>query len=87
LIFGQPTNHQYKLYRGTSLAAAQVSGLVALLFSVDASLSATQVRGYIAIYTQKVEGYNGITAWNEKTGRGQIDAYRTIDAALRNVLP
>jgi len=86
-IWTTTTNNQYKPYRGTSLAASQVSGLVALLFSLDSSLSANQVRGYIEIYTQKVEGYNGTGGWNEKTGWGRIDVYRTLDAASHKVLP
>jgi len=86
-IWTTTTSNQYKPYRGTSLAASQVSGLVALLFSMDPSLSANQVRGYIKIYTQKVEGYNGTNGWNEETGWGRIDVYRTLNAALFKTLP
>ena len=86
-IWTTTTNNQYKPYRGTSLATPQVSGLAALLLSVEPSLNADQVRGYIKIYTQRIEGYDGTNAWNEETGWGQIDVYRAIDAASRKVLP
>ncbi|MBN1993601.1 MAG: S8 family serine peptidase [Anaerolineae bacterium] len=80
-IWTTALHNRYKPQRGTSLAAAQVAGLAALLFAVDPSLSATQVKSYIETYARPVAGYDYIAGWNEETGRGCIDVYGALWAA------
>jgi len=83
-IWTTTINNQIKRCYGTSLAAPQVAGLAALLFSMEPPLSATQVRAYIETYTQEVEGYNYTNGWNEETGWGRIDVYGALHAASLN---
>ena len=83
-IWTTTLNNQYKRYRGTSLAAPQVAGLAALLFSIEPPLRAHQVRAYIETYAQKVDGYHYTNGWNEETGWGRIDVYSALYAASLN---
>ena len=80
-IWTTTINNQYKRSDGTSLAAPQVAGLAALLLSIEPHLSVTQVKDYIEMYTQKIEGYQYVRGWNEETGWGRIDVYRVLYAA------
>jgi subtilisin family serine protease len=83
-IWTTTINNQYKKCGGTSLATAQVSGLAALLFAMEPPLSADQVRSYIEANAQKIDGYQYTEGWNEETGWGCIDIYRTLSAASLN---
>ena len=83
-------NRDYtKNFGGTSAACPHVSGLAALMLSVNPNLTGTQVKNIIEQTARKVRnetynyqdmpGYiNG--TWNQYTGYGLIDAYAAIKA-------
>jgi hypothetical protein len=63
---------------GSSAAAAHVSGVAALLFSVDPDLDAAAVRGALCAATRPLEG----RAWSVAHGHGLVDARAALDAGL-----
>ena len=75
---------------GTSFAAPHVSGVAALILSVNPNLTSQQVRDIIEQTAQKVGGYtysnnptlhpNG--SWNNEMGYGLVDAYKAVSLAL-----
>lgn len=85
-----PVN-QVEFDKGTSLACPHVSGLAALMLSVNPLLNAEQLQATIDSTCFKLDGYGyGYTypygSWNPKTGYGLIDAGRAVRAAL-NLVP
>lgn len=70
---------------GTSMAAPHVSGVAALILSINPCLSAQQVRDIIELTAQKVGGYSYTTTagrpngtWNNEMGYGLVDAYAAV---------
>lgn len=83
------TTNSYMSADGTSFAAPQVSGIAALILSVNPNLSALQVRNIIESTAQKVGGYtysgtSGRTngTWNNQMGYGLVDAKAAVLKAL-----
>lgn len=82
-------NNQTGYGSGTSFACPHVSGIAALILSVNPNLSAQQVRNIIESTAQKVGGYaytgtsgrsNG--TWNNQMGYGLVDAKAAVLKAL-----
>lgn len=83
---GNYSNYDYHRYfNGTSAACPHVSGLAALILSVNPLLNVEQVSDIIEQTAQKVGGYsyqvdtnrpNG--TWNEEMGYGLIDAHAAL---------
>ena len=74
---------------GTSFATPHVSGIAALMLSVNPNLTGQQVRNIIESTAQKVGGYNyQQTAnhpngtWNYEMGYGLVDAYAAVQKAM-----
>ena len=72
-------------FGGTSAAAPHVSGVAALILSIDSNLTWQQVRDIMELSAQKVGGYDytlGAThtngTWHEEMGYGLLDAYRSV---------
>lgn len=77
---------------GTSYAAPQVSGIVALMWATDPDLPVWRVRNIIEQTTRKVGGnaYETIPerlngTWNQFVGYGLVDAYTAISAVSGTV--
>ncbi len=69
----------YTTTGGTSLAAPQVSGTIALMLSVNSNLSPAEVRG---ILRQTAEDINGATkVFEVQTGYGRLNALRAVQQA------
>ena len=73
---------------GTSVAAPVVSGIAALILSVNPCLSQKQVRDIIEKISQKVGGYSYINTagrpngtWNNQMGYGLVDAFAATQMA------
>lgn len=78
-------NNGTATWSGTSMAAPHVSGLVALILSVNPNLNGKQVRDIIENTAQKVGSYNYTTTsgrtngrWNNEMGYGLIDAAKAV---------
>jgi hypothetical protein len=70
----------YYFSNGTSMATAHVSGLAALIWSLEPGLGAVQVTGVITTTAQDVHNLG----WDTRTGWGRIDAQAAI---LHSVQP
>ncbi|MBO4581456.1 MAG: S8 family peptidase [Bacteroidales bacterium] len=79
-------NSTYTFSDGTSFAAPHISGVAALIYSVNPNLNGQQVREIIETTAQKLNGYifqpassdhpNG--TWNNEVGYGLVDAYAAV---------
>ncbi len=69
-------NSSYAKASGTSVAAAQVSGLAALLVSANLNLTPSQVEEIIERNAEHLP--SGHDEWNQKYGYGRINAARTL---------
>lgn len=78
-------NNSYMFSDGTSFAAPHVSGVAALMLSVNPNLTGQQVQDIIESTAQKVGNYsyqsnvnhpNG--TWNNEMGYGLVDAYAAV---------
>lgn len=87
-IMSTVLNNKYETHFGTSLAAPHVSGIAALILSINPDLTQKEVVNIIESTTQKVgilryapkeDRPNG--TWNEEMGYGLVDAYAAILAA------
>ena len=67
-----PVDGDYCIARGTSMAAAIVSGVAALVWSVDPSLSADEVRGVLFATAAPLAGNSN------EVGRGLVDAAAAV---------
>src|SRR5690606_1276764 len=73
---------------GTSMATPHVSGVAALILSVNPNLTAKQVQDIIESTAQKIGNYSYTNTagrtngdWNEQMGYGLIDAYAAVQMA------
>lgn len=76
--YGDPRGDYYKYAGGTSSATAIVSGVAALVLSVDADLTSDQVQGIL----QCTADDKGSSGWDEYYGWGRINAHRACQTAL-----
>ena len=82
-------SNYYAVGSGTSLAAPHVTGIAALIFSINPNLTSGQVKNIIEQTAQKIGNYsyNNSSAhpngtWNNQVGYGLVDAYAAVKAAL-----
>ncbi|KIM06337.1 MAG: hypothetical protein KU28_09020 [Sulfurovum sp. PC08-66] len=71
----------YTFFSGTSASAPIVSGVVALMLSVNPDLTPKEVREIIITNAQKIGGVEYIAGWNRQYAYGKIDAYKAVLAA------
>lgn len=73
-------------YNGTSAACPNAAGVMALILSVDSSLTVEQARAIIDSTAEKVGGYSYSTSkvygmWSSELGYGRVNAYQAVLAA------
>lgn len=73
---------KYKAASGTSLAAPQVTGVVALMLSVNPNLSPSQIKNKIINTCTKLSGYEYVSGWESHVGYGLLNAFAAVVAAL-----
>ena len=74
-------NSSYGYLGGTSMAAPAVSGVAALLFAYDPSLSAEDARTILEQTATPI----GSDGWNSQTGHGEVDAYHALQVASAEI--
>lgn len=79
--YGVSENYGY--LAGTSMAAPHVSGIAALMLSVNPSLTPSQIRTIIQLSADKVAGMSGQNFTNYY-GYGRVNAYKAIKYTLEN---
>ena len=91
-IYSSVLNNQYKNDGGTSYAAGYVSGIAALILSINPNLTREEVVNIIETTAQKVGEYDyspteGRTngKWHEEMGYGLVDAYAAVLAARNTI--
>jgi subtilisin family serine protease len=76
-------NNQYASYSGTSMASPHVTGLAALLRSVNPALTVDQVRTFITAFAVDL----GSPGEDDLFGFGRVDALASVTAVLGPTLP
>jgi hypothetical protein len=79
-------------FNGTSAAAPHVTGIAALVLSINSSLTVQDVRDAIEISAEKVGGYTytintgerSDLTWNSEMGYGRVNAYRALIYTIEN---
>lgn len=82
-IFSTSLNNGYSTDDGTSFAAPQVSGTIALMLSVNPTLTPDTIRSILRSTCTKLSGYTYTSGWNNETGYGLLNTY----AAVSSVIP
>ncbi len=73
----------YRFLSGTSMATAQVSGLVALMFSLNPHLTTEEVRALLSENAVDL----GAAGFDPEFGWGRVDAAATLEAVPADVTP
>jgi subtilisin family serine protease len=77
-IFTTTLNNSYASVDGTSFAAPIVSGVVALMLSVNPSLTPQNIRNILTTTADKVGGYTYLNGRSNEVGYGRVNAYRAV---------
>lgn len=73
----------YALYQGTSMAVPHVAGVVALMLSVNATLTPAQVKSYLQSSVRAhPAGSTCVIAYPGKCGAGMLDALAALNTVL-----
>ncbi len=71
-------SNSYAFDSGTSFAAPQVAGVVALMLSINPSLSPSQIRSKLRRACSKLSTYSYSNGWNEEVGYGLLNAFNAV---------
>ncbi len=79
-IYGTKINNDYGSDSGTSFAVPQVSGVAALMLSVNPTLTPDNIRSVLRSTCTKLSGYSYTSGWNNEVGYGLLNAYAAVSA-------
>jgi serine protease len=82
-----PVADDYAFYQGTSMATPHVTGVVSLMFSVNASLSPTQVRQKLENTARTFPTGTGRDCTTLTCGAGIVDAAAAVTSASNTTAP
>ena len=78
----------YATFNATSLSAAITSGTVALMLSVNSTLSPSQIRSILRNTAKKLTGYSyNSSGWNQYVGYGELDPLAAVLFACNTAFP
>ena len=72
------TDGKYWAILGTSFAAPQVAGVVALMLSINPTLTPSQIRNTLQSTCTKISGYSYNNGWNNEVGYGLLNAFAAL---------
>ena len=78
-------NNEFQYISGTSFAAPYVSGTIALMLSINPSLTPSQIRTILRNTATKIP-YYATSGWNIQVGYGLLNAYEAVKAALPDIV-
>ena len=79
--FSKPTGRLYSIENGSSFAAAIVSGVCALMYSVNPALTPLEVEDIIKSTAADIYSIPENTEYKGLLGAGRIDAYKAVKKA------
>ena len=82
-IYSTTLSNSYLSDSGTSYSAPQVSGVIALMLSVNPNLTPSEIRTILRNTAKKVSGYTYSDGWNQEVGYGRLNAYEAVKAAFK----
>ena len=86
-IISTSLNNSYNSGQGTSFSAPQVVGVVALMLSVNPTLTPSQIRSTLQNTCTKLSGYSFTNGWNSEVGYGLLNAYAAVhDVAAHEIV-
>lgn len=85
-ILSTVLQNNYNYDSGTSFAAPQVSGVVALMLSVNPTLTPDQIRSTLRNTCYKIPSYSYTSGWNNQVGYGLLNAFNAISAILPSMI-
>ena len=80
-IYSTQLNNTYNSSDGTSFASPIVSGVVALMLSINPSMTPAQIKDALITTADKVGGYNYINGRSNELGYGRLNAYAAVNSA------
>lgn len=86
-IYSSTLNNNFAFDYGTSFAAPQVSGTVALMLSVNSTLTPNAIKRILQNSAQKITGYTYTDGWNNEVGYGLLDAFSAVNVAAIGTPP
>ena len=76
---GYSSGNYYEYFGMTSAAAPQVSGVAALMLSVNSNLTSAQVKSILEQTAYKLPNYTfNANGWNQEVGYGLVDAHKAV---------
>ena len=81
-IYSTKMNNGYDYADGTSFAAPQVAGIVALMLTVNPALTPSQITSTLQNTCIKLSGYQFTYGWNNYVGYGLLNAYAAINDVI-----
>ena len=83
-------DNNYSMFNGTSAACPNAAGVMALILSVDPTLTAFDARAVLSVTAEKVGGYDYDTPgdfgmWSEEMGYGRVNGFEAVYYANYNV--
>lgn len=84
-IYSTILNDNYDVDDGTSYSAPQVSGVAALLLSIDSNLTPQEIEDILTSTADKVGGYNYSNGRSDELGFGRLNAYEAIKSIMPNI--
>lgn len=86
-VYSTALNNGYDTSSGTSFAAPQVSGTIALMLSSSSSLLQSEIKNILHSTAQKLTSYSFNTnGWNEEVGYGMLDVCQAIKCARMDIV-
>lgn len=85
-IYSTTLNNGYDSESGTSFSAPQVSGVAALMLSLNPTLAPDSIRSILRSTCTKISGYSYNSGWNNETGYGLLNAYAAVNAVAPKII-